>query len=132
MQVTVTVSYTGAQSSSTADSHNGGNGTGTGSQSVDITTVADNCWVFSVLSQAGSTNNPTAGNTSRWEANVGAFADSAGEDTNGPKTPAGIQAMSWTVAAGSQNWTISAASFAPGSGGGGSTDHFLSLLGVGI
>jgi hypothetical protein len=99
------VSYTGAKQSGQPDANNGANGTGT-AVSVDVTTVADNCWVFDTA--LGGYSFSACGNTQRW--NVAGYG--AGADTNGPKTPPGAQTMSWTQSS-SYAWVISAASFAP-------------------
>jgi rhodanese-related sulfurtransferase len=81
--------------------------------SVNLNTIADNSWVFSVAQGGGG--SVVTGNTQRWnvlESNAGIYSPGAGSDTNAPVHPAGSQTMSWT-----QNiigpWAISAASFAP-------------------
>ncbi len=98
------VSYSGAKQSGQPDAHNGATGKST-TASVIVTTVADNCWVFSVVRAQAAL---TCGNTQRWLVNT----VDGGSDTNAPKTPAGTQTMSWTPAS-SAEWVISAASFAP-------------------
>lgn len=103
------VSYQGAKQSGQPDANNGSNGSSS-SASTSVTTVADNCWVFSVVA---AYVNLTCNNTSRW--NLNGTYDHGGSDTNGPKTPAGSQTMSWGLAS-SSVWAISAASFAPASG----------------
>ncbi len=104
------VSYSGAKQSGQPDAHNGAIG-GTGNPTVVVTTIANNCWVFSVvLSWQTSTSN----NTQRWNVTDSSGGITfGGSDTNAPKTPAGDQTMSWNIAGVSIRWAISAASFAP-------------------
>lgn len=111
-------SYTGAQSGNTADAVNGANGTTTGAQSFNVTTVADNCWVFATGVVTGGTtpswNTPTQ--TSRWSTTLSVANDQVGQDTNAPKTPAGAVSMGWTAGGTSGSnyrWAMSGASFAP-------------------
>jgi hypothetical protein len=98
------VSYTGAKQSGQPDANNGATAS-TGDPSVSVTTVANNCWVFSCVSSVYAL---TCDNTQRWNVANG----KAGSDTNGPKTPAGAKTMSW-IHSTSGEWAISAASFAP-------------------
>jgi hypothetical protein len=103
------VSYSGAKQTGQPDAHNGAN-SATGNPSVSVTTVADNSWVFSVVSARYSS---TCDNTQRWNVPLsGADFPCGGSDTNAPKTPAGAQTMSWAQST-SSYWAISAASFAP-------------------
>ena len=102
------VSYTGAKQSGQPDANNGANGSSTAC-SVDVTTVANNCWVFDVAITRGAL---TCGNTQRWNVNLYATRAGGGADTNGPKTPAGAQTMSWTSSLAGA-WAISAFSIAP-------------------
>jgi hypothetical protein len=101
------VSYTGAKQSGQPDAHNGASGSDA-TPTVSVTTITDNCWVFDAVMVYGTL---TCGNTERWNI-FGAGYSYGGADTNGPKTPAGAQTMSWTLA-GANSWVISAASFAP-------------------
>jgi predicted transcriptional regulator len=101
------VSYSGAAQSGQPDANNGATGNSS-TATVNVTTIADNCWVFSVVNLFYTA---TCNNTARWN-----FADSqglseGGSDTNAPVTPAGSQTMSWVHD--SIFWAISAASFAP-------------------
>lgn len=99
------VSYTGAKQSGQPDAVNGASDpVGSTTPTVDVTTVADNCWVFDVVFNGSPIT--ACGNTSRWQQ-----YGTGGADTNAPKTPAGAQTMSWTAT--SDVWTVSAASFAP-------------------
>ena len=97
------VSYTGVAQSGQPDANNGANGSDT-TPTVNVTTIADNCWVFDAVV---TISNLTCNNTVRWN-----LVYWGGADTNAPKTPAGSQTMSWTTTA-SNTWAISAASFAP-------------------
>jgi hypothetical protein len=100
------VSYTGVDQTSQPDAVSGG----TGSMSTPtrtVTTVADKCWVIGVLGTWA--NDPTPDLTERCTGAISSGTFSL-QDTNGPKTPAGGQAVSWT---GSSTWAIQAASFDP-------------------
>ena len=101
------ISFTGAAQTGQPDKNGGANGTGT-IASVSITTIADNSWVVDVFFHGSF--NITCNNTQRWK--VDTNPTHGGADTNGPKTPAGAQTMSWTASLSNQ-WAISAASFAP-------------------
>lgn len=102
------ISLTGCKQSGQPDAHNGAHAWSSKPATVDVTTVADNCWVVDVL---GATGSPTCVNTQRWKI-TGAQYFWAGADTNSPKHPAGAQTMSWTFAS-NATWVLSAASFAP-------------------
>ena len=106
------VSYTGAKQSGQPDAHNGNNGTANPA-TVTVTTVADNSWVFATIFIGDA--SITCDNTERWNVVTSVYSGS-GEDTNGPKTPAGGQVMSWSGLPGTIDWAISAASFAPAAG----------------
>jgi len=103
------ISYTGADQENQPDANNGNAGND-GTPTVDVTTIADNSWVVSVIAIQAATAI-SSDNTERWDviSNNGGFG---GSDTDGPKTPAGDQTMSWTSTSGN-NWAISTASFAP-------------------
>lgn len=115
------VSYSGAQSTNTADAVGGTNFTAVGAKSFNVTTVANNCWVFSVAVVAGGTtpNYTTPTQTSRWSITHFGNANSfVGQDTNTPKTPAGSVSSGWTAAGtSSSNYCgcLTGASFAPAS-----------------
>ncbi len=103
------ISYIGAAQTGQPDNHNGAN-SDAGNPTVNVTTIADNSWVVSVLQGVYPV---TCGNTERWNIlRPNGYWPAGGSDTNGPVTPAGVQTMSWT-AEDSSNWAISAASFAP-------------------
>lgn len=97
-------SYTGVSQSGQPDAV-GGN---TGVNTVNVTTITDNSWVVGVcMDQA---NQPTANLTSRGNISTGGGFGNY-QDTNGPKTPAGSQTVSWTYSVFSSG--LQAASFSP-------------------
>jgi len=119
------LSYTGVKQTAQPDAVNGATGSGVVPQTptVDLTTVADNSWVISVVTTDANLTQyaMSCNNTQRWNIGSGYTAyQSGGSDTNGPKTPAGAQTMSWTISGTtySKVWAISAASFAPAAAGG--------------
>ena len=109
------ISYTGVaqEGPEVSDGANGDSQLAT----LDITTVADNSWVVAVLTTFPWANPATSTNTERWQTAVFYLIGGAGSDTGGPKTPAGVQTMSWELNAPFDRlWAISAASFAPAVG----------------
>lgn len=122
-QLSGSVSYTGASQTSTADASNGTTGTASsGDKTFVVTTVADNCWVLCavILSSSSGDASFTADQTQRWNVvRAGSIEAAGGEDTNGPKTPAGGQTMGWTIGGSTgaaQCWSMTGASFAPVAG----------------
>ncbi len=115
------ISYTGAKQSSQPDAHNGGKADST-TPTINVTTSADNSWVVSTVVGyvAGSGQTFTCDNSERWSVNIdSSYRAAGGSDTNGPKTPAGSQTMSWGNGYGNGiEWAISAASFAPATASG--------------
>jgi len=99
------VSYSGAKQEA-MDAVDGNVGQ-SGSPSMTITTIADNCWVFSCLSTHGA-SAPICNNTIRWDVGGSEY----GSDTGGPVTPPGSQTMSWSGGL-SKIYAMSAVSFAP-------------------
>lgn len=129
-------SYTGAQQSDTADAVNGNTGTATGSQTVTLTTVSDNTWLFAVGVNAATVGPTMAANqTSRGTVSLASSQPSVLriEDTNGPKSPAGSYSIGMTVGAtaGEQDWALSAASFAPAGAAPPATNSVMAMMGVG-
>jgi hypothetical protein len=100
----IALTYSGVKVSA-IDGTNGTNGVGT-APSYTITTVAYGCWVISAVSVDSIVS--TCGNYQRYNTPK-TFGAS---DTNGPKTPAGNQTMSWTQQS-SSPWAISVLSLAP-------------------
>ena len=99
------VSYTGVHQTSPTEGFNSAQATNVGAAdaTVDITTVADNCWVHGAV--ATSDASITAGQTSRNNV-TGAGGSGANEDNNGPKTPAGAVTMSYTDVGAAATWAI--------------------------
>lgn len=123
-------SYSGANQSSTADANAHNSNIASGAKTVTVTTIANNCWVAATMANEGISPTLTlATHTERYNVANSSNGVSAGQDTNGPKTPAGGVSIGWTVGGSSLNWALSAASFAPVATG--TTNHFLSLMGVG-
>jgi hypothetical protein len=109
-------SYTGCQSTTTADATGSASGNTSGAKTASITTVANNAWIVAagVLEGSGnSMSSPTY--TSRFNNQTSGGTDqgrSSFQDTNGAITPAGVQAIGWTMSA-AVPWAIVAASFGP-------------------
>lgn len=108
-------SYTGVNQSTTVDSATGTNGTGTGAIAFNVTTVADNCWVFGTVSSYADAllvvDTPTQ--TSRWTTNHTSTTATNGQDNNAAKTPAGAVSIGWTFAGTSAKYAMSGISFSP-------------------
>lgn len=98
-------SYTGVHQTSPVEGFNSAQATNVGAAdaTVDITTVADNCWVHGAV--ATDDGSITAVQTSRNNVS-GVGGSGANEDNNGPKTPAGAVTMSWTGVAALATWAI--------------------------
>ena len=92
------VSYTGAHQTSPTEGFSSAQATNVGAAfaTVDITSVADNCWIHGACVSDDTTI--TANQTSRNNV-TGALGSGANEDNNGPKTPAGVVTMSYDVSA---------------------------------
>lgn len=112
-------SYTGCQSSSTADATGSTSDTTSGMKTVNITTVAANCWIYALgCNEAAFSPTMTAGQTSRGSLNItmgGISNVMRAEDTNGTVS-AGVNTMTMTAGGTSVDANgIVAASFAPAS-----------------
>lgn len=105
-------SYTGVHQTSPYEAFNSAQATNVGAAdaTVDITTVADNCWVHGAV--ATSDSSITAGQTSRNNV-TGIGGSGANEDNNGPKTPAGTVTMSWTDVGAAATWAIAGYAIRP-------------------
>ena len=79
------------------------NGIDAADATVDVTTIADNDWVFDCVATDDTAITVGAGQTSR--TNVTGTLGSGATSTEGPKTPAGVVTMSWTDIAALQTWT---------------------------
>jgi len=127
----------GVNQSTPLDAQSGASGTGT-TASATITTVAANTWIVdSVIGRDDAGLTVGAGQTARTDRMLepSGVNDGAGVSTVNGKAVAGAETMDWTQA--SNDWAISAASFAPAgasdvagyyvyfSTGDGSTDYNL-------
>lgn len=103
-------SYTGVKQSAQPDAFDSAQVDSASGVTDSITTVADNCWIFSGCQVPnGSANpSPSAGWTER---GTGGLAYQAIGDY-GPKTPAGAQSITWTFGVTDRGATIEV-SFAP-------------------
>jgi len=118
------VSLTGVDTSSPVDAHNGStvnNGTGI---SVDVTTVSDNAVVVDLVAYSQSIGTLVVGasQTQRENAVGGSSGGIEGSSTEGPKSPAGVVAMSWSCtgvfcSGASDDWALSAVALKPAAGG---------------
>lgn len=100
---------------------------------VTVTTVADNSWVVDAVHNSDNQALTVgAGQTERLEFRVALATSEGAMSDEGPVTPAGAVAMSWT-SIGTDQWAMVAASFAPVGGGGTTvtTAGWKSLMGVG-
>ncbi len=118
------ISLTGVDTTNPVDADNGvAGGTGT-TASVTVTTNTAGAWVVDTLivrNPNGDITGTTVGadQTERWkQAAIQNSIHGAGSH-EGPKTPAGDVIMSWSIASGSDGWSISAAAFKPAGAGGG-------------
>lgn len=115
----VSVSYKNAQQSSTADAVNGSTGSGVGDKTVAVTTVANNCWIFTVgvnsctLSPVITPDQNPRGNSIVLTVSGNGYLMQC-EDTY-ILGNAGSKTVGFTMAAGTgtAQWCFSAASFAP-------------------
>jgi hypothetical protein len=113
------ISFSGAAQVNAADASNGTTGTSTGAKTVNVTTVADNCYVVAagIYGTDESDGTITVGSGSTHIAGVllygGSFGDTEFQRSTGVKTPAGTFAANMTLATSSGGYAITAASFAP-------------------
>ena len=98
------VSYTGVHQTSPTEGWNSATAVNVGAAdaTVNITTVADNCWVIAAC--ATDDASITASQTSR--NNVTGAAGSGADEDSGPKTPAGSVTMTYTGVAALATWVI--------------------------
>jgi hypothetical protein len=117
----VSVSYAGCAQTNSPDAVNGANGTTTGGdQSFNVTTSADNCWIFAVGAlRKASSATIAALQTSRGNVDIHTTAvKMRAEDTNAAQTPAGAKSVGFTLSTSNTKWCMSGASFAPYVSGG--------------
>lgn len=128
----VAASYTNVHQTVPTEAFNSAQATNVGAAdaTVNVTTVADNCWVHGAV----ATNDTaiTANQTSRNNV-TGAGGSGANEDNNAPKTPAGIVTMSYTNVDALATWAIGGYAIRPvdASGLAAAYRSFRSMLGVG-
>lgn len=125
-------SYTGAAQSGVPDATGVGGNVVVTSATVSTTTSADNCWVIlaaidgynnlDIVAGTGSTLRNTQGGGGPGERSAGIL------DSNGPVTPAGSYAMTFSVGGATGNMRGVTASFAPAGGGGGFIDNTSPIL----
>lgn len=125
---TTAVSYSGVHQSSPTEGFNSAQATNVGAAdaTVNITTVADNCWVHGSIATndtAITANQTTRNNVS------GVGGSGANEDNNAPKTPAGSVTMSYTGVDALSTWAIGGYAIRPVAASGlGGTVFTASLL----
>ena len=116
--VCVSVSLTGVDQSTPVDAQAGSTSNVTvATDTVTVTTVADNSWVFDILCRngAGGITATMVAHTNRTErANIADNTDGfvGAASTLGPKTPAGSTVMDWTNSS-NRTYSMSAVSFDP-------------------
>lgn len=106
------VSYTGVHQNTPTEAFNSAQATNVGAAdaTVNITTVADNCWVHGAV--VASDTSITANQTSRNNIS-GTLGSGANEDNNTAKTPAGSVTMSYTGVAALATWAIAGYAIRP-------------------
>lgn len=104
--------FTGASQTGIPDASNGAEAAGGANPTVSVTTIADNSWVIdAIYDKISPTITVGAGQTQIGQLAPNGGGDSMASSYEGPKTPAGAVAMSWT--AGADDWCITTSSFAP-------------------
>lgn len=106
-------SYTGVHQTSPIEGFNSASATNVGAAdaTVDVTSVADNCWIVDTAASDDTAITVGAGQISRWNV-TGALGSGTGSD-EGPKTPAGAVTMSWTNVAALATWSIGGVALRP-------------------
>lgn len=108
----------GASQSTTADANNGTSTSNAANASVDVTTVADNAWVFTACVMGGIaatiTDNSTQDNELS-DLNYNGTASDFASGTKGPNSPAGAVTGSWSDGVGgtTADWALCVVSIAP-------------------
>lgn len=99
-------SYTGVHQTSPTEAFNSAQATNVGAAdaTVNITTIADNCWVHGAV--VANDDAITANQTSRNNVSFAAVGSGANEDNNVAKTPAGSVTMSYTGVGALKTWAI--------------------------
>lgn len=99
-------SYNGVHQTSPTEAFNSAQATNVGAAdaTVNITTIADNCWVHGAV--VANDDAITANQTTRNNVSFAAVGSGANEDNNAAKTPAGAVTMSYTGVAALKTWAI--------------------------
>lgn len=87
------VSYAGVHQTTPTEGFNGDTSDNNTTASVNVTSIADNCWIHAAISAADTSVTPTQTNRNN-VADI--IAGSCANEDTGPKTPAGSQTMSYT------------------------------------
>lgn len=108
------ISYTGASQTGQPDASNGTTPSNQDSVSTTVTTVADNSHLVSVVVNRGTTNALAISGSTQIYNNT-FTGGNMGFGRDGPKTPAGDEAMAWTDngVLGTIDWALSACSISP-------------------
>ena len=108
----VAVSYTGVHQTSPTEGFNSNEGTNGGSPAdatVDITSVANNCWIHAAV----ATNDTTITANQTTRNNVSGALGSGADEDFGPQTPAGTKTMSYTNVGALAPWAIAGYALRP-------------------
>ena len=105
----LSASYTGVKQTGFPDASDATQTSSGSGITFNLTTVADNSWIFSMI--RGNLDGPATASTNVTDRSSGTRYFSAG-DTNAAQTPAGSKSMAWTQPRAQTNWGI-IASFAP-------------------
>ena len=120
--VVSSISFTGVdQTNPIEDVQSAFNNSTTISPAPQVTTISNNAWVIDALIQERDTPVPAAGasQTSLWSSTTGgvpATRITGAGSYQGPVSPAGSTAMTWSLSS-SRNWAVVAAAIKPASGG---------------
>jgi hypothetical protein len=118
----MSASFTGASQTGVPDASATESNLSTTSATIDVTTIADNCWTILCTTGTGVPTGMTNG-TERQSANTNHLGDS-----NGAKTPAGATSITSTFGASANAYSV-IASFAPSVAS--TTTSSLMLMGMG-
>lgn len=99
-------SYTGVHQTSPTEAFNSAQATNVGAAdaTVNVTTIADNCWVHGAV--VANDDAIAAVQTSRNNVSFAAVGSGANEDNNAAKTPAGAVTLSYTGVGALKTWAI--------------------------
>jgi hypothetical protein len=125
------MSFTGVDQASPIDAST--SASGTGSPSKAITTVANNAWIAEgcLINTSSASLAVNSGQTQKWNVLDTTDGIQFAGGYKGPITPAASTTEAWNAGISSAIYVYSLISLKPSTGGGGTTTHFLSTLGVG-